>query len=213
MRTCKPRRRARQLAGCVVEKYAAASAGSHRGRAGDRARRNRRGGICQGARGAGAVHRAADAAGRTADGGDRAYRAWRFRPRAGVDLARGARDTIRPGPRTAMSAIAGGRSRRSAGGWTRSSGRRRSPHCRPTGRCDRILRLRGSDVATPRRAWCSSPRRRRGRAGPGSPVVWCLPHEPAAPSPLPPPSRTTRRHRLSPNPRFRRTRYPGSRRS
>ena len=42
-------------------------------------------------RGAGVIYRGADATGGAADGGDRAHRAWRQRPGAGLDLARGAR--------------------------------------------------------------------------------------------------------------------------
>ncbi|KAH2821029.1 hypothetical protein KXV85_002958, partial [Aspergillus fumigatus] len=64
---------------------------SCRRRARGGARRDRCLRICSRARGAGAVHRQADAARRGADGGDRAHRAWRQRPRADVGDARGAR--------------------------------------------------------------------------------------------------------------------------
>src|SRR5207248_1882882 len=63
------------------------NAGSHRGRAGDGARRGRRIRVYKGARGAGALHRRAYAARRAVDGGDRAHRTWRQRPGTGVDLA------------------------------------------------------------------------------------------------------------------------------
>ena len=52
--------------------------------------------------------------------------------RAPGPCARCARCTIRPGPRTAMSAIAGVRCRRSPAGSMRSSGRRRWRACPPT---------------------------------------------------------------------------------
>ena len=102
----------------------------------------------------------------TVDGGDRAHRAWRHRPGAGVDAcARCARCTIRPGPRTAMSAIAGGRCRRSPAGSTPSSGRRRSRRCRPT-RARRSNPRRSRKRCWRRRAGpsCSS-RRQPDRAG------------------------------------------------
>jgi len=63
---------------------------SFRERPGDRPRRHRRIRICARARGAGAVHGYADPAGGDADGGNRTHRAWRQRPGAGLDLARGA---------------------------------------------------------------------------------------------------------------------------
>ena len=98
------------------------------------ARRDRRSRIRPRARGAGAVAINADPAGRDADGGDRAQRAWRQRSRARLDPARGARArTIRRGPPTVMSAIAGDRCRRSPAGSMPSSGRRRSQRCRRTG--------------------------------------------------------------------------------
>ena len=93
--------------------------------------------------------------------------------------ARCARCTIRPGPRTAMSAIAGGRSRRLPGGWMPSSGRRRSPHCRPT----RVARsnpqpFEEAMLATPRRAVVLEPPKDRGRDRPPPPIA------PVPPRPL-----------------------------
>ena len=92
----------RRLCPCEARRFRAAAAGAgrdaggesarpSRGRAGGRARRDRCHRICARARGAGAVRRRADPAGGDADGGDRAHRAWRQRPGAGLDPARGAR--------------------------------------------------------------------------------------------------------------------------
>ena len=120
----------------------------------------------------------ADPARGDADGGDRAHRAWRHRPRAGLDAcARCARGTIRPGPRTAMSATAGGRCRRSPGGSTRSSGRRRWRRCRRTRaprskprrsrkRCWRAPAPRQVEAA--KRRSVEPPQGRTGRAGCGA---------------------------------------------
>ena len=77
-----------RLFACEARRFSAAAAGAgrdargegarpHRGRAGDCARRDRRVRVYQGARGARAVHRRANAAGCAVDGGDRAHRAWR----------------------------------------------------------------------------------------------------------------------------------------
>ena len=74
-----------------IETLAAKGARPSRKRAGGRPRRHRRHRICPRARGAGAVHRGADATRGAADGGNRAHRARRQRPGAGLDLARGAR--------------------------------------------------------------------------------------------------------------------------
>ena len=156
-------------------------AGAHRGRAGDRARRDRRVRIYHGARGAGAVHRSAYAAGRHADGGDRAHRAWRFRPRAGVDLARGAR-AARSGldrgwlcQRSLAAGIAGQR----AAGCLPMADAGRSPAVRQR-RCDRILAVRGSHAGGPAqsgRARAAGP----GRGGAG-PVARRRPAPSAAPA-------------------------------
>ena len=82
---------------------------------------------------------------RTEHGDSGRARAW--------TCARCARGTIRPGPRTAMSATAGVRCRRSPAGSTPSSGRRRWRACRPT----RMRAIEPSPfeeamLATPRRA-------------------------------------------------------------
>ena len=69
--------------------------------------------------------------------------------------------TIRCGPRTAMSAIAGGRSRRSPAGSMRSGGRRPVAACPRTRRRDRDRRLRGA-MSAPRRVG-SRARRLRNR--------------------------------------------------
>ena len=92
----------RRLCACQARRFRAAAAGAGRDAGGESARpyreracggarRHRRLGIRARARGAGAVHRGADAAGGDADGGNRAHRAWRQRPGAGLDPARGAR--------------------------------------------------------------------------------------------------------------------------
>ena len=95
-------RSCRCLCACKARRFRAAAAGAdrdargenagqYRRRAGGGARRDRCCGIRARPRSAGAVHRPADAARGRADGGDRAHRTWRFRPRPGVDAARGAR--------------------------------------------------------------------------------------------------------------------------
>ena len=123
---------------------------SYRGRAGDCARRDRRVRIRHRARGAGAVHRSADATGRHADGGDRTYRAWRFRPRAGVDVARrtrAARSGLDRGWLCQRSLAAGVAGQRAAGRLSvADAGRSAAVRQR---RCDRILPVRGSHAGGP----------------------------------------------------------------
>ena len=111
--------------------------------------------------GAGAVHRGADAAGGAADGGNRAHRAWRQRPGAGLDLARGAR-AARSGvdrgwlcQRSLAAGVAGVRPARCVSMADAAGG----PAFRQRRR-DRILRLRGSHAG-------AAPRRRRAAEGAG----------------------------------------------
>ena len=134
----------------------------YRGRAGDCARRDRRVRIHHGPRGAGAVHRSADAAGRDADGGARAYRARRFRPGAGVDAARGARAARSglDGGRLCQRSLAAGLAGH-PGGWTPSSGRRRSQHFRPT------RAPRSNPPRSRKPCWRPRTRRRARAAGAG----------------------------------------------
>ena len=168
---------------CEARRFRAATAGAdgdaggedarpYRGRARGGARRDRRVRICARARGARAVHRQADAARRRADGGDRAHRTWRQRPRARLDAARGAR-AARSGvdggwlcQRSLAAGVAGDRPARcvpvaDAGG---------EPHVGQV--CgDRILAVRGGDAgarrrqsgSSPQRAWSNRRRRRRSR--------------------------------------------------
>ena len=95
-------RSGRRLCPCEARRLGAAAAGTGRaardegaGTSGERAGGGARGDRCQrirpGARGAGAVPCRADAARRHDDGGAGAHRAWRQRPGAGMDPARGAR--------------------------------------------------------------------------------------------------------------------------
>jgi hypothetical protein len=101
----------------------------------------------------------------------------------------------RPGPRTAMLAIAGGRSRPSPGGWMPSSGRRRLRHCRPT----RVARSNPQPSRKP--CWrtrtapsCSSRQRTsRPRNRLHHPPSRCRPTRPVSQRLRRPPSRTMRR--------------------
>ena len=102
------------------------------------------------ARGAGAVHRRADATRGDADGGDRAHRTWRQRPGAGLDLARGARaarsglDRGRLCQRSLAAGVAGDRPARrlSVADAGRGAAVRQE-------RRDRILAVRGSHAGAP----------------------------------------------------------------
>ena len=105
---------------------------------------------------------AADAAGRHADGGDRTYRAWRFRPRAGVDVARrarAARSGLDRGWLCQRSLAAGVAGQRAAGRLSvADAGRSAAVRQR---RCDRIRPRSRKPCWRPRtRRSCSSRRRR-----------------------------------------------------
>ena len=171
----------------------------------------------------------ADAAGGDADGGNRAHRAWRQRPGAGLDAARGARaarsglDRGRLCFRQMAAGVAG-----DPAGSTRSSGRRRSRRCRRT----RVPRSKPRHStkrcwrrAAPRRAAA----RRSGRAGTRaiaeiapaasrrrtirrpSPAIAAEP-APSRRHRRPPPAESARRHAGAAVPRPRRSRQSRARR-
>ena len=143
----------------------------------------------------------ADAARGDADGGNRAHRARRQRPGAGLDLARGARAArSRLDRRRLRFATNGARCRRCPAGSMRSSGRRRWRRCRRT-RPPRSTPRNSTRRCWPRRAAprrnvgrnlgkeFASRRRRRGRAESRMPAAQDnSPAKPAASEPAPAPA-------------------------